>query len=188
MCPQSRLPAPRRPLPLRWLPQCREPLPLPHGQHVAGRNVVLSLAGQPPPSPPRLLQPRRPFVLNEGVSPSQLRSPRAVASDSVPVGGCLHRAWPEWDRLGSDAWVTEVVRHGYQIAFTEAPTLTGPIAFPSYGDGGERFEALDAEVRSMLEKRAIEPVPDPCPGFCSSMFVVPKRGSASGVPLSICSR
>ena len=94
----------------------------------------------------------------------------------VPVGGCLSLAWAEWSKLGSDAWVSEVIRFGYRISFRERPPLSDPIDFHSYGGKGVKFLALDTEVTTMLEKNAIEHVPDPGPGFYSRMFVVPKPG------------
>ena len=102
-----------------------------------------------------------------------VRQESLPASDVV-VGACLSRAWREWAKLDSDVWVAEVVRFGYQIPFRAPPPLSPPKEFHSYGGSGVKFQALDAEVQTMIQKGAIELVPRPGPGFYSRLFVVPK--------------
>ena len=73
----------------------------------------------------------------------------------------------------------EVLRWGYRIPFRRTPVLSRePIPYPAYSPDSIRGKALEGEVRSLLEKGAIELAPLPSPGFCSRLFVVMK---ASGV-------
>ena len=84
-----------------------------------------------------------------------------------------------WSDKGADPWVVEVLRWGYQITFRRAPTLSRePIPFPAYSPDSIRGKALEGEVRSLLDKRAIELAPLPSPGFYSRLFVVLKASGA----------
>ena len=66
------------------------------------------------------------------------------------------------------------IRRGYRIQFASNPPLASkPVVFSSYTKNSQKWEALDAEVSSMLLKGAIEEVQFQR-GFYSRMFVVPK--------------
>ena len=73
----------------------------------------------------------------------------------------------------------EVLRWGYRIPFRRAPTLSRePIPYPTYSPDSIRGKALEGEVRSLLDKGAIELAPLPSPGFYSRLFVVMKASGA----------
>ena len=58
----------------------------------------------------------------------------------------------------------EVLRWGYRIPFRRALTLSKePIPYPAYSPSSIRGKALEGEVRSLLEKGAIELAPLPSP-------------------------
>ena len=84
-----------------------------------------------------------------------------------------------WSDEGTEPWVVEVLRWGYQIPFRRAPTLSrDPIPFPAYCPNSIRGKALEGEVQSLLAKGAIELAPLPSPGFYSRLFVVMKASGA----------
>ena len=76
-----------------------------------------------------------------------------------PVGGILNRFSSAWGDQESDVWVTKVIKEGYKIPFVKIPTLaSNPIALTAYHQGSDKFQALESEVSSMLQKEAIEEV------------------------------
>ena len=68
------------------------------------------------------------------------------------------------------------MRDGYRIPWaSEHPPLSRhPIAFPPSSDPA-RYQVLAAEVKTLVEKRAIYLVQNPGPGFYSRLFTVPKK-------------
>ena len=90
------------------------------------------------------------------------------------LGGCLSRCWSAWQDRGVDPWVMEVLREGYRIPLLKTPPLSDvPLQASSYSPSFTKGKALAAEVRSLLDKGAVEPAPL-SPGFYSCMFVVMK--------------
>ena len=95
------------------------------------------------------------------------------------AGGCLSLHWQVWSDKGADPWVVEVLRWGYRIPLRWAPTLSRePIPYPAYSPDSIRGKALEGEVRSLLEKGAIELAPLPSPGYYSRLFVVMKASGS----------
>ena len=73
----------------------------------------------------------------------------------------------------------EVLRWGYHIPFRQVPTLSKePIPYPAYSPDSIRGKALEGEVRSLLEKGAIELATLPSPGYYSWLFVVMKASGS----------
>ena len=84
-----------------------------------------------------------------------------------------------WSDKGADPWVVEVLRWGYRISFSRVPTLSKePIPYPAYCPDSIRGKALEAQVRSLLEKGAIELAPLPSPAYYSRLFVVMKASGS----------
>ena len=84
-----------------------------------------------------------------------------------------------WSDKGADPWIVEVLRWGYRIPFHRTPVLSRePIPYPAYSSDSIRGKALEGEVRSLLDKGAIELAPLPSPGFYSRLFVVMKASGA----------
>ena len=62
------------------------------------------------------------------------------------------------------------------IPFEQVPPLFPvPLSLTAYVPGSERYQVLEEEVRSMLQKGAIEPLMDEFQGFYNRLFVVPKK-------------
>ena len=78
-----------------------------------------------------------------------------------------------------DPWVVAALRWGYRIPFRQTPTLSKePIPYPECSPNSIRGKALEREVRSLLEKGAIELAPLPSPGYYSQLFVVMKASGS----------
>ena len=72
--------------------------------------------------------------------------------------------------------MVDVIRNGYVIPFLSRPPLSDtPVSLGGYKSGSPKEIALDLEVKSMLEKGALDVSP-PGPGFYSLLFAVPKPG------------
>lgn len=90
------------------------------------------------------------------------------------IGGCLARHLRDWETLGAEEWVLQVLREGYKIPFHSSPPLSDVLLhLVSYSADSERGKALESEVTALLDKCAVEEAP-PTPGFYSRLFVVPK--------------
>ena len=92
-----------------------------------------------------------------------------------PVGGRLSHYWRNWELIGADPWLVEVIKSGYKIQFHTMPTLTtSPVPTHLPQDQIRRDQTLK-EVQQLLLKGVIEEVRDPAsPGFYSRFFIVPK--------------
>ena len=87
--------------------------------------------------------------------------------------------WQVWSDRDADPWIVEVLRWGYRVPFRRTPTLSRePIPYPAYSPNSIWGKALEGEVRSLLDKGAIELAPLPSPGFYSRLFVVMKASGA----------
>ena len=125
-------------------------------------------------SPPRQLPNLRAWQPSQGavdVDAAAIEAP--VPPTRVPrVGGCLSKKWRSWQELGAEPWTVSTIRRGYRLPFLqEPPPLSSvPIAFPSYRSNPVKAEALNAEVRAMMEKGALEEAPCQTPGFYLSLI------------------
>ena len=91
--------------------------------------------------------------------------------------GALSERASEWLRLGATPWALEVVRSGFRLLWADRPPalLRNPPPFRPPASPESRL-ILDSEVRTLLSKRAIEPVStSSSPGFYCRLFTVPKR-------------
>ena len=75
-----------------------------------------------------------------------------------------------WSSVTNDAWVLNIIQFSYLVEFIELPPISH-VKFPLYN------LALELEIASLLEKQAIQQVPDQdIPnGFYSCYFLVPKK-------------
>ena len=77
----------------------------------------------------------------------------------------------------NDPWTISVVKEGVRLTFHTPPPLVSCPSWISVPKNPDKAAALRQEVRSLLRKRAIEPVVRTgSPGFYSHLFVVPKPG------------
>ena len=111
--------------------------------------------------------------VRRGEAPTEVGSPPL---QQPLVGGCLAAHWQQWLKLGAEPWVVEVLRLGYRIPWLDSPPPLSaqPIQFPSYPPGSAKALALAQEVRTMLDKNALEIVENQSPGFYSRLFLVEK--------------
>ena len=99
-----------------------------------------------------------------GLSPPEVTSPL--------VAGKLGMFIDTWKVLTSDLWVLQAVK-GFKIPFVSLPNQslmpTAPV-FPS-----KQAAQIKGEVRMVLEKGVVTPVPDSQGGFYSNVSLVPKK-------------
>ena len=88
----------------------------------------------------------------------------------VPVGGCLQDHLQAWMSLTDQTWIHQVVQ-GLRLEFTSI-SPDSPPHHPRIL--GEEKQVITNEVEELLQKKAIEPAPDP-KGFFSNIFPVPKK-------------
>ena len=93
-------------------------------------------------------------------------------SSQVIVGGRVSKCVSFWPSLTADFWILEAISLGVRIPFINAPFQSRPSANMSFNS--EMRAICDAEVKSLLLKRAIENIPmeDKC--FVSGIFVISK--------------
>ena len=143
-------------------------LPLPNpsaGEKVKVRDVERgSNEGVLPPSESPQL-PNRHYKLPDPL-PQDLYN--------VPVGGRLQLFHHNWKSMGATDWIVQILREGYRIQFLTKPTLTSRPLIDSFSKNQIKNKVLLSEIQKMLDKRAIEEVVSPGPGYYSRLFVVPK--------------
>ena len=104
------------------------------------------------------------------VDETQLPSPR-------PVGARLLSFAREWNRLTTDQFVRSVGRKGYRIELDSSPSLSPVPILMHLSRDSEKAQSLRQEIRSLLDKRAIEELNlvSLSPGFYSRIFLVRKK-------------
>jgi len=105
--------------------------------------------------------------------PTLLQGDTYGLREEIPVSGRLSYFLPFWEKITSDQWVLEVVKHGYRLNLEGSPPFTG-CHRTRLRDGQA---ALSEEVASLLDKSAVEKVPpdQERTGFYSTYFLVPKK-------------
>ncbi|KAL1914109.1 uncharacterized protein VTP21DRAFT_1109, partial [Calcarisporiella thermophila] len=125
--------------------------------------------------------------------PPQIPAQQPQVEPRVPVGGRLRKFRNAWRGIPAPLWIREIIREGYKIQFWKEPRfnhLSPPkrlckISRVLEGSEFQRFQiklpadhqgvkAISEEVRSLLEKQAIEEVPRDTPGVVSNIFVTSK--------------
>ena len=97
----------------------------------------------------------------------------------IPTGGRLYHFQKAWKNISTDKWTQSVIRNGYRIQFCVHPKLTRVV--PQYlrvtPSDPEKIQLLQTELKSMLDKHAIEPVSSchPKDGYYSRLFLVRKK-------------
>ena len=91
------------------------------------------------------------------------------------VGGRLKVFWKNWEVLGVDESVLNIVRYGYRISFSEKPPLSTVPWFLSVPRSMDRRMALEDTLSDLLEQGVVEEVLNQdSPGFYNHFFVTPK--------------
>ncbi len=105
-------------------------------------------------------------------------SPRAVSVTSPPptVGARLLLFHQEWVTITENRFVLEIVRIGASLVFHVQPPLSaGFIPFSLPREGSPKRDALFAEIRALVTKGAVVPLPQTAgPGFYCNLFLVAK--------------
>lgn len=180
------------------------PLVLPTGAEKATRGLFVAptlpifVDQRPPslaqlPSPATVLNPRHPMqhpLAQPTLSRhSGLEGPRDndttyliphIPPASGPVGGRLLDFSQRWASITTDSWVLQTLSSGYQLEFTSP--LPQPRSFPNrptpVPKDPSRRSALEKEITSLLEKKAIVLLPHKTgPGFISTFFLAPKKSN-----------
>jgi ribonuclease HI len=89
------------------------------------------------------------------------------------VGGRVRFDADFWPTLTNDQWVIRSVSEGVRIPFVSFPSV--PFTQSNMGMSAELEAICDTEVQSLLQKKAIEIVPETELCFVSGLFVIPKR-------------
>ena len=92
----------------------------------------------------------------------------------LPVAGRLSQFIDHWRLITNDAWVLSVVSTGYAFEMVRFPSFNGIRATRETSSG---LLVLSDEVESLLQKRAVVPVPpgQEREGYYSTYFLVPKK-------------
>jgi hypothetical protein len=99
--------------------------------------------------------------------------PSAHNFDSIEIGARLKTFSDRWEAVTDDPWVLDTVVNGLRIDFIGKPTQHFP---PHNVDMTEEMRMVcDAEVASLLDKKAISEVVDSSLGFFCSFFCIPKK-------------
>ena len=99
-----------------------------------------------------------------------------IPPPSSPVGGRLLDFSLQWCHITSDSWVLQTVSLGYQLEFTSTPPSHPPQRVTPVPADPARRSALEKEILSLREKKAISVLP---PGsasrFTSTFFLASKK-------------
>ena len=110
--------------------------------------------------------------------------PRMCQAATLFQAGRLRHFTQAWRTLEPDEWVLQVITKGLKIRLTSEPPLTStPVQWDAYGPHTEKGRALDLETRALIQKGAIEPVPENSPGFYSLLFLQPKKDPGEWRPI-----
>ncbi|KAL2095574.1 hypothetical protein ACEWY4_007722 [Coilia grayii] len=100
----------------------------------------------------------------------------APLSEGSSAVGTLAQQIRHWRTCVKSNWVLRTIEKGYRLQFAHSPPRFSRILYSQAEGAASRF--LQAEITSLLEKKAIQIVPptQSQSGFYSRYFVVPKKG------------
>ena len=99
-----------------------------------------------------------------------------VSVKQEPVGGRLEFYARNWEALGVDQHILDIIRDGYIIEFAGKPPLTSSPPQGWLPKSEEEVQAIDTLVEEFLQKNIIEEVRNVnSPGYYSKFKVVPKK-------------
>ncbi|KAI9553757.1 hypothetical protein GHT06_019015 [Daphnia sinensis] len=105
---------------------------------------------------------------------SRYVSQSSVSTTVIPIAGRLSFFGDAWSTLSADPWILSTVMEGYHIEFVALPFQE---QIPTGCIMSKDMETVsDQEIKLLLEKGAIAPIPsDNTDGFVSNLFVIPKK-------------
>ena len=94
----------------------------------------------------------------------------------APAVGSLAQRMQHWRPIVKSEWILKTIEKGYRIQFMHSPPSFSRIIHSQAV--GEAAHFLAAEIKSLLEKRAIQVVPpaQAMSGFYSRYFIIKKKG------------
>ena len=94
----------------------------------------------------------------------------------APAVGSLAQRMQHWQPIVKSEWILKTIGKGYRIQFMHSPPSFSRIIHTQAV--GEAAHFLAAEIKSLLEKRAIQVVPpaQAMSGFYSRYFIIKKKG------------
>ena len=109
---------------------------------------------------------------------SQVITPRARCDAFLATHNSLALHLDNWRRHGASLWVLKTIARGYKLQFAIRPPTFEKIVFSNAV--GQAAQILQAEIVSLLDKKAIREVPEnqSMNGFYSRYFLVKKKGGA----------
>ena len=113
----------------------------------------------------------RPSVNSLPLTP--LGNTQVCCRPELPVAGRLCHFLPFWKSICTDAWVLNIIAHGYELDLLSVPTFQGIRATRAVRSA----PVLSEEVSDMIAKGAVVPVPldQEETGYYSTYFLVPKK-------------
>ena len=103
-------------------------------------------------------------------------TPRMKCNASLAIGNSLAQRLENWQQCGASQWVLQTIAQGYKLQFAMRPPTFETVVF-SHAEG-QAADILQAEIVSLLDKKAIREVPkhQSMNGFYSRYFLVKKKG------------
>ena len=95
----------------------------------------------------------------------------------LPVGGRLTHFVSEWEAVCTNPWVLSTLRDGHLPLWKQEPPVFSGVRHTKVPESPEKAEVLRAEVRALIDKAAIEVVPQgqEASGYYSTYFLVTKK-------------
>lgn len=92
---------------------------------------------------------------------------------TTPVGGRIQDFIHEWEKITSDKWIMNIIKHGYCLELQKQPPNRRP---RDRAHSAKELTLLQLEAQELLRKKAIEVVPhnQRQRGVYSNYFLVPK--------------
>ena len=92
-------------------------------------------------------------------------------------GGRLLYFSHEWEKVSYDQFIQSIISEGYQIEFAQPPAKFSRVITTHLSREEGKKLCMIQEINSLLEKRAIEIVPNPqiSAGFYSTVFLVDEK-------------
>jgi hypothetical protein len=78
-----------------------------------------------------------------------------IMCPEIPVGGCLNKFLPNWEKIATDQWVLSIIKEGYKLEFFQKPSWTG---IKKTIISQKNVDIFMQEINILIEKDVIEKV------------------------------
>ncbi|KZS19016.1 Uncharacterized protein APZ42_014682 [Daphnia magna] len=114
-----------------------------------------------------------PLRQDQHVDRQQAERGRPRSRRNIKVGARMKSFANQWERITDDQWILDIVYNGLKINFLSQPFQR---AFPPKVTMSEEMRKIcQAEISSLIEKRAVTEIIDGTTGFVCSFFCIPKK-------------